>query len=77
MQVQPCLRTFSVRCYACKREVKMSTRTWEIDAKREAVDCWGACPNCAAEISEFTAQLPQEKCLGQRVTNSPCNLSKS
>jgi hypothetical protein len=68
MRVQSFSRTFIIRCYACKREVKINTRTWEEDPKNHVVDYWGACPYCAAEVFECTAQLPPKKCLAP--TNS-------
>lgn len=63
MLVQPFLRSFSTRCYACHRQVNINTRAWEVDAKYHVVDYWGACPSCAAEIFEFTALLPRKECL--------------
>ena len=59
MLVQPHARSFSVRCYSCKREVEIHTRTWEFDPKRRILDYWGACPYCGAEIFEYTSPLQQ------------------
>ena len=59
MLVQPHARSFRVRCYSCKREVEVHTRTGEFDPKRRILDYWGACPYCAAEIFEYTSP-PQQ-----------------
>jgi hypothetical protein len=61
MLVQRHARLFNVRCYSCKREVAINTRTWEIDPKRRIFDYWGACPYCAAEIFECTSPLQQRE----------------
>jgi len=57
MLVQPHARSFRVRCYSCKREVEIHTRTWEFDPKRRILDYWGACPYCGTEIFEYTSPL--------------------
>jgi len=59
MLVQSDARSFRARCYSCKREVEINTRTWEVDPKRRIIDYWGACPYCAAEIFEYTSPLQQ------------------
>jgi hypothetical protein len=38
MQVQPVPRSFQIRCYACKREVKITTRIWGTNPKNQLVD---------------------------------------
>jgi rRNA maturation endonuclease Nob1 len=63
MRVQSSSRTFSIRCYACKKEVKIKTQTWDVDVKNHVVDYWGACPFCGAEVLEYSAQVPQKKFL--------------
>jgi hypothetical protein len=59
MLMQSDARSFRARCYSCKREVEINTRTWEVDPKRRVIDYWGACPCCAAEIFEFASPLQQ------------------
>lgn len=61
MRVQAVPRSFVIRCYACKREVEITTRLWQVEAENELVDqrvidYWGACPYCGADVLECKAQ---------------------
>jgi DNA-directed RNA polymerase subunit RPC12/RpoP len=65
MQVQSVARAFLIPCYACKREVKMTTRIWEIDTEKQMVDYWGACPYCGAELFECAGQSAHKELLAE------------